>query len=342
MADKKFPVQHGERVKVEIPVRRAHAAASRSGQQRRAPLRPADADEELYAFRKGAITFYDLGTRKAGDSYEYVTIPLSADFSDLREHYTAALLSGDFTEQGQCLHLPQESEFLYLDVIFRKDEQVTRKLIGNKDKRPFVKDFPGEGDPAPSNVTVTSFSGGKLKFSGAGKSFGIESAWFYNNFDTHDTVNFKVTDDPDPSSAAVEFKTSAKPIRVYLTPRMAFESRDEGLYMFRFVPVLPDFAPVTNLSLTGIHHNDQSAEATASESFWSAIMGYWNSVVPGGLGDFFSIFDSQSAYHLAEETGEPALAAVIVKGEKKFYVWRTQADDSLPWSFSSIINPNPE
>jgi hypothetical protein len=343
MAEKKITLRRGDSITVEIDHDEQSSArgGGEAGGPRRAVLLLPDDAEDVYAFRKGQITFYDLGTRQAGDVYSYVSIPLSVDFSEMREHYTAALLAGDFTEEGKCLLLPQASEFLYLDAIFTKVEHQQRKLIGDKGQRPFVKDFPAEGEPQPANVTETSFSGGKLKLAGAGFSFGVESAWFYNNFDTHNSDAFKVTADPDPSSAAVEFKTSAQPIRVYLTPRMGYESRDEGLYIFRFVPVLPAFAPVTNLSLTGIHHNDRTAEATASESFWSAIMGYWNSVVPGGFPNFFNIFDSASAYHLAEETAAPTLAAVIIKGEKKFYVWRTQADDSLPWSFSSIINPNP-
>lgn len=354
MADKKIIVPHGSRISVKIPVERAPVKATRPARAtRRGALQPSDADEDLYAFRKGGITFYDLGTRKVGetDAYEYVSFPtfLHEDFTDfegLRTSYHTAILAGDFTAKDARLKLKQESEFLFLDAVFKKDDQTKRFLIGNKDKRAYLKDFPEEGGPTPANVTETSFKSGTLKFKSSGWKMAVESAWFYNNFDTGDADNFKVTEDSDPTSAPVEFTTGSKPMRVYLTPRLVYNASDEDgqfrFYMARLAPVLPDFSLVNNLSLGGIFQHDQTAEATASDDFWAAIADHWNSIIPGGFPPFFNIFDAASVFHLAGETGAPTLAAVIVKGDKKFYVWRKASADSLPWSFSSIINPNPE
>jgi hypothetical protein len=344
MPDKKITVRRGERVSIEIPEERPVAPASEA--QRRAVF-PSVTDEELYVFRQG-ITFYDLGTRKTEDgSYAHVSF---AEFNaangterliGLTNSYNAALLAGDPT-QSDCLKLPKESEYLYLDAVFKKtDEEDKRELIGQKDKRPYMGDFPQAGQAMPEAVHKSKWSGA-LKVSRAGWQLKVESAWHYNPFDTSRLAHLKITNEPDASSESVEFKVSNS-MRVYLTPRCNFFGSGTHYIISRFLPVLPGFEPEKVPYLSGIGYlpafSNQMA-ATATPAFWSAVDAYYSSVYPPAYWAGASyVTDDASAAQLGG-VGRFVLLAVIVKGSRKYYVWMADQIDTSGWRESRVINPN--
>jgi hypothetical protein len=346
--DKKILINRGERTDVQIPVERPPASASPQPASR-ALLIPADVEEDLYTFRKG-ITFYDLGTRKTEDgtyahvAFDSFTLPEDADpFASLRDSYHAAMLAGDFLQPGVCAQLPNESQYLYFDFVFKREEEVEglfeeRELIGKEDTRPFIIDYPDFSAPLPAFVHETDWRGRVLKFKKPDRwSICVESAFHYNPFDTLRTDAFKLTETPDPDAEVAQLEvTSASLLKVYLTPRCEWFAYDpaeftEYLYtMSRFLPVMPGFEIVKEPIFEDVGLADtgplegQIFDALPSVEYWTTIYNYYmeaghdpRAVSP----DISYLTDSGSAQSLFEE-GEPVLVAVIVKKGKPYYLWQ--------------------
>jgi hypothetical protein len=349
MADKSYKVPHGSRVNLEIPVRRAASPAQSSQPQRHGALFPSDQDEDLYVFTRG-VKIYDLGTRKQTDgSYAHITFDMG--LPSFTESYHAALLAGDFTKGDACLRLPAAAEFLMVDMLLTKDGEQKREIIGAKDKRPLVKDIQAQAESAHAFVSESNWSKDGLKFKLDGDWFvGCEAAFFYNQFDSSDTVNFKVTDSADPTAAptATMPKASKKSLlKIYLTPRCNFTGSFNGsastTRMSRFLPVVPKFDLVKTNPYTQLGHeplDEDRMEAHATASFWTAIESYYGAAYGADFIAALSWYDD--ALNAANLFGEGAsvLVAVIVSGSKPYYVWRVGAADMVKWPQSRIINPD--
>jgi hypothetical protein len=352
MAEKKIIVGHGEKLSVEIPKESTPDLVSPEA-ARRAALFPSDVDEELYAFRQG-ITFYDLGTRKQEDgSYAHITFNsftqahLSNIWPPLVSAYNAALLAGDFTHNQACAKLQKKSQFLYFDVVFKKTgEDDDGELIGEKDTRPYVQDLPLQGSPMPASVHESKWTG-SLKFSKSGWQMRVESAWFYNEFDTSDLTRFKITESADPdASPFLDFKVSGG-MRIFLTPRCNFFGFDAGAlttyHLSRFLPVLPlsqfeTQPPFTQIGFVTTGGVQMRAHATVD--FWTAIASYYLASYPSFDSGSAFIDDDASAYLLVDGHSLKALVAVVVQGSKTYYVWRTGIFDSNLWHANRVYNPS--
>ena len=364
MSQKKYTVRRGGRVRVELPAEEQQGAAP--GQVRQpGALFPGVQDEELYAFRKG-ITFYDLGTRKNEDgSYSHVSFEgfttSGNPYPELLERYHAALLAGDFTKGSTCLKLPQTSEHLWLDAIFRKlgdgPDAGEKKLeiIGNKDSRFYVEDIPliFPAEPTPANVTEGRWRSAALRFSEKGEwSFEVETAWHYNPFRT-DGHGYKVTETAAPAEVdeapAVEIKVrSGELMRVYLTPRCNWFGEelgggDELVNMSRLLPVVPGFEAYQVQPFTQIEADlfQSKARAHATPELWALISSYYAGIYPGWLPSV-SLIDSDASANNLAITGSPVLAAVIVQRGKTLYVWQTSTTPVTGWKESRVYNPDTE
>lgn len=295
-------------------------------------------DEQLYVFRKKeGITVYDLGTRKnPDDTYHHVDFGTATSAEGGidtvgRDRYHTALLTSDIRDS---LQLPQSSQYVYVDLIFRQGEEVRRILVGAANKRPYV------AEPAGENVAETNWKSGSGKFSGGGQwSVAAETGFFFNPFDTGDTTNFKVTASAGPLSDAVPFAVSASDkFQIYLTPRIYISqiggAGDSTQFLGR-LPVLPSFDPVKEPIFSSVTAGDESISGAIVEAYFAAYNNYFLTLNPEHVSDWSSTVDQFNAY-----TGSligPTLAAIIVKNNQAFYVWRVALSNNK-WVNSQITH----
>ncbi len=309
------------------------------------------------------ITFYDLAARvDAQGVYHHLTFPPFNYIEGvenpevnarLAASYHGGLLSGDpfgHTLDGEssyenCLRLPLHSEYLYLDAIFRRDGEADRRqVIGAKDKRGFVKDFPDATHPAPQPEPTQPASDGEqkwlwqgegvLQFTRAGEwQIGVESAWFYNPFETG-SDRFKVTATGDPTAEAVEFSFAARDeLRIYLTPRVVLGAYGDAgpgstvtIRLSRLLPVLPVAPPVAPCQSLS-EQLDILAYGILTPEARARFIDYYSAEQPA-FTETFSVQDITT----------PGLVAVIVvQRDEKFYVWDTLPGSTpLAWSQAAI------
>lgn len=306
-------------------------------------------DEDDLIPQKGQITIYDLGIRLGQDEeYDYVEIaPIHTQFGNAgasllyTQHYHAALLSGnpfDKSEGGKdmALRFPQATEFVYVDLVLRREGQPDSKhLIGYKNKRYYVADMPTPAHLVSPNITETKWANkGLLKFDKSGKwHLAIEASLFYNTIDTEDVENYKITAGPDPTGPVVEFqyKRSQK-MRIYLTPRLMLTTNTVGLnlgdpFTIRFgrLPVLSGFEPEETRPFSDIRFDPPSLTegfgdgltAIAKPAFWQL-----TADVAGFNANVNKILVTLGAAALSQQGAGPALAAVLIIGSRRYYVWR--------------------
>src|SRR2546421_5375612 len=159
MADKKLPPGSTTEIVLRRKPKRAPSPAT-------APARgivPIDDEPARYIRRFADITFYDLGTRKQDDgSYADILRTHLVSPYDLYSNYHTTLLQGDYLASGACLKIPQAAQYLYFDTAFlpsNLDLDTERNLVGVKNTRPLVQDF-----PAGSLATETKWRNASLPF----------------------------------------------------------------------------------------------------------------------------------------------------------------------------------
>lgn len=184
-----------------------------------------------------------------------------------------------------------------------------------------------------------SFGSGLLKPKGAVKSLravagdyssvGVARAvGAYEEFDTEDDANFKVTSEAsfDADAVAPNWSSGAQ-VRVYLKPRfLRYElMTSDPLAPFRWdgrVPVYPDLYIFRGAS-SQADVNSRAMCAVRRSPLASA----WLDSNPPGAGDeavlVWPAFSAGSVPPTLTPAG--ALAAVIAQGDKVFYVWRKTA-----------------
>lgn len=326
-----------------------------------------------YIPRRGGITLYDLGTRKQEDgSYRHVsfggrfvfpTFGVSID-PELRSRYHMALLAEGYLDAGALLKLPQAAQYLYIDIILRKQREDTSyeeesELIGEADTRPYMDeleghaDFPiGEITPPGEIVSKTHWKSRELKFTKGGKwHIKLDSGFFYNPFDTSTPATFKITESASPEGEGVDNfgVTSRDEVKIFLTPRCnlfgdVISDTESSFNMGRFLPVLPDFNPVKDpnpfSAVYYTYHFSGFLKGSATPAYWAVIDAYHNELytdieAPPDIPWIAADADADNLVGI----GAPVLTAVIVKGGKAFYVWRTQRIDSTRWADTRVYNP---
>ncbi|MGB7925604.1 MAG: hypothetical protein WCF57_20365 [Pyrinomonadaceae bacterium] len=312
---------------------------------------PTDAETPRYIRRhKGNVTFYDLGARRTAPDAPYAHVeflPLLENNVTLHsfvESYNQAMIPGD-ADSLDCLRLPLASEWLYVDSVLRPSEgDPKRFLLGQGNKRPFVKDFPENPEAPAPNETSRAWKG-SLKLSGSFTSLALESGFYYHPFDISqvEDYGFKVTEtsDPDaPALAGFTFEAGHK-WRIYLTPRVRLDSWVTGYdseeqeirsaRLGRMLPVLPAFAPNTQLNAARRLSSD-SLEGTAAAPLQEAIYEYRLTYLPS------DVADDTPAQNAPPDVG--MLIAILhdTSASRRYYVWSpNNATDPLIWSFVTVL-----
>lgn len=134
-----------------------------------------------------------------------------------------------------CMPLPYHAEWLWVDAVLHSDGGERRYAVGADEKRPFVNSTfngplssegrwkklaatPEEENWNPLNDVTGS---GELRASFRGKKLKIDSAAFYESFDTGNTSLFKWTQGSSFGSPEVSVPTlGGRLVRVFLVPRI--------------------------------------------------------------------------------------------------------------------------
>jgi hypothetical protein len=242
--------------------------------------------DEQYIFRRGAIQFFDLGTRlrsvppgttfdrlrvrtvgelsvpEQHDSWFNEYVEMALDIArDINDHdvsggeaashtvellgslggsdpmspleTSAANVSG--RKLPHCMPLPYHAEWLWVDAVLYNDGGERRYVVGADEKRPFVNStFDGplssEGRWKKTAAALNEenwnplndiIGDGELRASFRGKKLRIDSAAFYESFDTGDTSRFKWTQGSSFGSPEVAVPAlGGKLVRVFLVPRI--------------------------------------------------------------------------------------------------------------------------
>lgn len=316
-------------------------------------------EEQLYVLRKrGNITLYDLGVRNnAHSDFGSVTSDIIGGLIPaIRQNYHSALMFGDFLETmdfSPFLKLPQNSQNLYVDVVFRRaGEDDIINLIGNAGSRPHMRDYNVDPDLPPASST--NWRDAALSLSAAGDwQIRVEAGFFYNTFDTGDTVFFKMTRtntttavEVDPP-AAFSIKASDK-VRVYLTPRVwvSFSGPVDGVFTVFSgrLPVTHDFAPVIAAPIfDNVYGGDDFITGECS-AYFDAVDQYFSALNSAHVG-LPNQTDEFNAYEIIGGTEgmepplyRPALVGIIVKNEDLFFVWRVKSiGDAVKWHDSMLL-----
>lgn len=343
MKDQSEKVKRGSTVTVRLTADRK--TADQAAKPRRGAL-PDDADDDLYTFRKG-IQFFDLATRKNDDGTYSDTTPghlvSPIIHADVWNYYHGTLLNG--FDPAKCLRIPQGSQYLYFDASFvAPDADAERNLIGRPGTRPYVAEL--VSGPVASQA---KWSGGRLPYGSKNPYLSIESAFYYNAFITQDDglpeevlphPFYMVTAEPDDQADNVPFALAATD-RVYLTPvRTLFSTgtSPNHLYYGRRLPVLQGFAPQSDgLAITGeafdFFMDATVTSAVASAGLWTAAAAWYLATFPGAFwenvltrgGILDAFHPSYTVDEFCREYSSPPrswLAAVVVRGKDRFYVWR--------------------
>lgn len=306
-------------------------------------------DEQLYVFRKGNITLYDLGTRHDGDVYSHLQFSLLVeDFGaeGMVNDYNATLLTASPPFSTALKLAGPNLASLYVDVVFqRSGEDDLRVLVGAVNTRPYVKDAPLVAAPQPPPVTETDWTSDALSLKAPGEwDIGIESGYFYNPFQTADETNFKVTDAPVSSAARVEFSLTARDkVKIYLVPRLGLPDgvtliEADGRYLLFRLPVIPNFPLVFATA-----YSDNDTFQSASAAMWDQIAEFENPISqPHDPLDWhdLSLWSDGLGVTFDVSVG-PRLVAIIVKNQETFYVWRTDTVEDPKWLSYAVFNPSP-
>jgi hypothetical protein len=349
VSDKQIKIPRGGEADLSINRGKNRAEEAPATEPRRGGAFDEGEDDDVLAFKRG-ITFYDMGTRKMGDGSFTDSIPRNLvtplTHTDIWNSYHNALLDG--FDPGKCLRLPQQAEYLYADASFVPtdvDSAVQRNLLGRTERRPYVFELVTGG-----LVAQTRWSGGKLPYGGSNPYLSLETGFYYNAFVTQDdsfppydgwdNPFYMVTEEPDDSADSVPFALAGKD-RVYLTPVQTLLSTGttpNHLYYARRLPVLPDFDPQADpMTVLGESFDFSLFENVtllrAPAVLWDALHAYYlanfpasfrdNVVFRGGLVEPFHPSYTVDAF--VAEYDSPLrswLAAVVVRGSQRFYVWR--------------------
>jgi hypothetical protein len=368
----RFKVARGARVEVGV---------SADAEETRRPLKPEEVsggvvssqdyeEDPLQRRLKGQVSFFDLGTRLNPDGTYRVSAPdpfVVNRFDDYAEELTArmtvALLGGDpfgVTEQAHNaqpnrMRLRLASQWLYVDAVFSKEgEEDARFILGELETRPFVKDYPPEGDAMPPPVAESDArggwrAGGRLELKSPGEwSLAVESGWYYLPFSSNPD-EYKITKEPDAEAEAVEFKyKSGKSARVFLVPRTllrgGYTSPEETHIDFRWMRLLSTPAPAP---FSGVHvaedaltlRGDTTPEAWMNlKAYWGA---YWSSpwlviALDPETGElvFINLLDNlfDGSEFASDAPASTSLAAVVETGGDKYYFWSLSPSAARAWS----------
>lgn len=287
MKNQRLKVRRGSTLNLRVgpDAVRDRAKADLDDTHRRRPA-ITDEDESSYVFRRGAIQFFDLGTRlrsvppsttfdrlrvrtvgelsvpEQNDSWFNEYVEMALDIArDINDHdvsggeavsHTVEILGSlggsdpmnpletspanvTGRKLAHCMPLPYHSEWLWVDAVLYNDDSERRYVIGVDGERPFV-DSTFDGPPssdgrwkklaaAPDEENwnpLNDVSGdGELRASFRGKKLKVDSAAFYESFDTGDSSLFKWTRGSSFGSPEVVVPTlGGKLVRVFLAPRI--------------------------------------------------------------------------------------------------------------------------
>jgi|GEM_PF-3367289 len=148
----------------------------------------------------------------------------------------------------------------------------------------------------------------------------------YERFDTHDPVNYKLTNLPSFSAEEVTFSAGRGDLRVYLVPRMILHNFTTGegtpYYLFNRYrwhsrkPVYPDdFTPSQVSEVSQFFRCFIERSPLAGQAF--------RAVTPTTTPGYFSAqFNEFGGEYPASISRTGMLAAALVQGSRVWYVWR--------------------
>lgn len=301
------------------------------------------------------MTFFDLGVRKIDGEWSYPLTAFPFNDADPEAHVAAwndAFLS-DLDPFPKCLPLGEHAENLYVDLIFGEGEGEKRYIVGKGSQRGYLIDYPVDapGDEPASRDNPWRASSLSPKFEDA-RAVRLESAWFYNSFDTAaDSLNYKVTASPDPTADAVSltFRASER-VAFYLTPKAGAYFRALGDAVLVRAPVLmaPDVYAEQFASIYRVSGDAANAliYGRAPAAVWSALTSL---VRDAGVSEGMWPADSVSVEALdvgwyISSTAHPPLVGIVKRGDSLYYVWAIMGDPTgdtlLPFRQPQIINPH--
>lgn len=325
------------------------------GEARNGVITSAYPEEEVIR-RKGEAIFFDLGTRYDADTdtYLYLEFPVKVatdsiealeKLQEYRDELSALLLSdnplGTTDGHTNCRKLPQEAEYLYVDALFKREgEDPKRYVLGQGGMRSLVKDL-RTGLPIED---TSKWKGAALRTGLSGSyQLGVESAWFYNAFDTSISPLFKVTETPDFDAPGIAFAVGTTKLEVYLTPRYGWvvdsildgegEVITETYYVVR-LPVLPDFtpasAPIEDIAEL-FPDNPYYIRGTINAGLSAALTAY--AIDIGSPIDPATQFPLPAQFQ-AGEFHQPVLVAIIKQGDTPYYIWEDMEGQELIYIYA--------
>lgn len=330
-----FKVPPGSTLNVDLRRRRkpkaqapANITADDSG------ILASDDEPTRYVFRDQGITFFDFGVRRQeGGGWAYAPASLRLDVvidggNAAVAAWNAAFLS-DLDPFPVCLKLSANAENLFTDLVFSsEDEEDKRYIVGRGGERGYLIDYPEEGDAEPEPREQQEWRQGSLvpKLNGSSTAR-LESAWYYNSFDTSSAPgNYKVTREPDPAAEAVQLTFGRQGrAEIYLTPKMGPFVGTSSAAVAR-APVLP--APDAYADRFTFIQRFGTAEmhGRAPSSLWDA---HFALLRAEGLteeewpSDTNVTLLSDAPWVLAgvASAGVAPLAALVRRGGVLYYVW---------------------
>lgn len=251
-----------------------------------------------------------------------------------------------------CMPLPQGSFWLYTtvgvgDKLTKLSTDEGQGAVADEHPAEWTRRKPQATDARERwnsrNLSADVAAGtGILKVKGAIKRLRVVAGDFsahglpravgaYEEFDTDDSTNFKITTEPRSDAPAAALKlASSSPVRVYLKPRLVrrvLSALDTPFSTFGFmwdgrVPVYPDLWLIRNISSV----EDVNARAMCALRRSPLASAYYDEhPPPSGHAPYLS-FPSFIAGQLPPIlTPAGALSAVVAQGSKVFYVWRSLA-----------------
>lgn len=312
-------------------------------------------EDSTYVFGKKGVTFYDLGTRRNEDgSYADITpghLIAPTTHTDIWNYFHNMLLGGvDFAADRTCLQLPQAAENLYIDAsfvptIFNLEEdleaQLERNLIGNIPSRTYVSKL-----LTSEIVQKTDWKNARLPYRSGSPYFYIEGGIYFNsfiaaneNFMLFDNFYYMVTNQPSDLAENIPFALKSKD-KVYLVPILTLVSSGTTPNHLRFarrIPILSNFSNEMLVALGEVldtfvdggrmvlQLRMTSTLSNAIQTYYTANLDVLSNIITtlGGVPE--RNFPSMSVDRFAKTYNIPPrsyLAAVIVRNEQRFYIWR--------------------
>lgn len=263
MNRKRFEVRRGDTVTVGLPVQPAVQPIQRKGEEGSKLVNPGEQEDDLYVTHRSGIQVFDLGLELLSYSAKtYRDIELSRIVplaSVLDTSWRAAYLTNlfKFYLGGSSVDLNNpdlqqafgktqgitnrrildlKSDALYVDVVLtQQDDQVKKVALGKPD-RPYVDqlDVPGASNAESSPLWNNRGLSAEVRKM---KALHVESVGYFYDFDTADTVHYKITNDPSYSADEVLVDLS-KLSSLYLAPLI-----NDYTYFYNFRIITADALP---------------------------------------------------------------------------------------------------